>query len=554
MTQSEALDILKLGKNVFLTGSAGSGKTYVLRQYIDYVRSHDVEIAVTASTGIAATHMNGVTIHSWTGLGIRDSLSPMDLESMEEKQYLWKRFERTKILVIDEVSMLHHFRLDLVDRICRSFKRTDKPFGGMQVILAGDFFQLPPVSRNGEEPAYFVYHSNAWKNMGLTICYLHEEHRHKDKAFLEVLNGIRRNLVSDESLAHLETRKNASLDNAIRPTKLYTHNIDVGRVNDVELEKLSGETHTYHMKGSGNPHLVESLKKSTLAPEVLRLKKNAQVMFVKNNYEEGYVNGTQGVVEGFDADGIPLVRTFSGELITAEPVDWQIEDGGRVLASITQIPLRLAWAITVHKSQGMSLDAAEIDLSKSFEKGMGYVALSRVRSLKGLSLLGLNPMALEVDQQIVLYDKSLQEESSSARELFVQVREGERLRLQKEFIIRIAPKGKGKKEAKVVPHHLTKNLLKEHKSLKEIAKEREVKVETILTHIEKLKAEGETLDIEYLKEKEFSDARFEKIAEAFADSFKKVGDYRLAPVKNALGSGFSYEEVRLARLFIEGAY
>ena len=151
MTQAEALDILKMGKNVFLTGPAGSGKTHVVNAYVHYLKSHAVDVAVTASTGIAATHIGGQTIHSWSGLGIRDMLSDRDIDDMMQKQYLYKRFEKTKVLVVDEVSMLHHFRLDLVEWICRQMKHNDKPFGGMQVILCGDFFQLPPVTRGAPQ-------------------------------------------------------------------------------------------------------------------------------------------------------------------------------------------------------------------------------------------------------------------------------------------------------------------------------------------------------------------------------------------------------------------
>ena len=147
MLQSEALDILKMGRNVFLTGPAGSGKTHVLNAYVQYLKSHAVYVAVTASTGIAATHLGGQTIHSWSGLGVRDKLTDRDIEDLMERQYLYKRFDRTKVLIIDEVSMLHHFRLDLIEWICRQMKHNEKPFGGMQIILSGDFFQLPPVTR-----------------------------------------------------------------------------------------------------------------------------------------------------------------------------------------------------------------------------------------------------------------------------------------------------------------------------------------------------------------------------------------------------------------------
>lgn len=548
MTQQEALDILKMGHNVYLTGSAGSGKTYVLNQYINYLKKHEVDVGVTASTGIAATHMNGTTIHSWSGLGIRDTVSPADLDAMEEKQYLWKRFQNARVLIIDEISMMHHFRLDLVEKICKFFKRNEKPFGGIQVILCGDFFQLPPVARRGEDEAHFVYHSNAWDNMDIKVCYLHEQHRQHDADFIQVLNDIRASSVSAETLNLLTARYNKEPDTTVRATKLYTHNIDVDKINDVELEKLEGELHTYSMTERGRDHLIETIKKSCLAPGILRIKKGAHVMFVKNNTEAGYANGTLGTVVGFDFDDTPIVETASGKRITATPIEWDIQEEGRVLAGITQVPLRLAWAITVHKSQGMSLDAVEVDLSKSFERGMGYVALSRVRTLKGLKLLGLNDVALEVHEEVLGFDKTLQKESEKTRALLKQFTKTQLDAVHTKVIELLAPI---KKIPKIPSHQITKHLVLAKKSLKEIAKERDLSIDTILEHLEKLKLEENVPDMKYLKLDAFTDVRFKKIAEAFSVAFKKEGDLRLGPVKNMLGSGFSYDEIRLARLFIE---
>ena len=170
MKQQEALDILKLGNNAFITGMAGSGKTHLLNQYIDYLQQHKVGVAITASTGIAATHLGGQTIHSWSGLGIKDSLNKHDIEVLSEKSYLRKRYANTDVLIIDEISMLHHFRLDLVDKIAREMKGVDMPFGGMQVILCGDFFQLPPVSRGEEPESRFAYDSLVWEDLNLKVC------------------------------------------------------------------------------------------------------------------------------------------------------------------------------------------------------------------------------------------------------------------------------------------------------------------------------------------------------------------------------------------------
>lgn len=549
MTQKEALDILKLGHNVYLTGSAGSGKTYLLNQYIDYLKKHNVPLAVTASTGIAATHLNGMTIHSWSGLGIKDSLSDSDIDEIESRKYLWDRFHNTKVLIIDEVSMLHHFRLDLVERVVRTIRRNNLPFGGMQVILCGDFFQLPPISRAGEPQAHFVYKSNAWQEMNLKVCYLHEQYRQADDDhLLRVLDDIRSNSVSEKTKDHLRSRY-SKVSMGGESTKLYTHNIDVDGVNNRELDLIKDSTHEYEMTSRGNPNLVITLKKSCLAPEVLYLKKGSLVMFVKNNYESGYVNGTLGKVVDFDSAG-PVVETKSGKRITASPASWAIEEDGKVKAEISQVPLRLAWAITVHKSQGMSLDAVEVDLSKSFEPGMGYVALSRARTLKGLTLLGLNKMALQVHDKILEFDKELRHNSMILGDVLRQMNQKEKERMQDEYLESIAPKdGKKKKKKKVPTVDQTMSLILEKLSLKEISEKRGMTVGTIIGHIEDLIQTGK-LDrevVEYLKPES---KRFDKIHKAFEAVYKKTGSLSLTPVRNLLGSGFSFDELRLARLFI----
>ncbi|HYC34362.1 MAG TPA: helix-turn-helix domain-containing protein, partial [Candidatus Paceibacterota bacterium] len=272
----------------------------------------------------------------------------------------------------------------------------------------------------------------------------------------------------------------------------------------------------------------------------------ARVMFVKNSLDRGYVNGTLGIVEKFDESGYPVVLTSSGKKIIAEPEVWVIEEEGKIKAEARQVPLRLAWAITVHKSQGMSLDAAEIDLSKSFAPGMGYVALSRVRTLKGLKLLGFNHRALQIHPEIIEVDQSLRKESKKALIYLEEKGKKEIEKLQKEFVERNASK---KKDVELSTHQKTKLLLDQKVPLKEIAKARNLKEETIIEHIEALKDEGEELDISYLK-KIFKPKDFEAIEAAFQKSFKNHGDYRLAPVKMILKDKFSYKDLRLARLFI----
>lgn len=408
MTQTTALKALKQGYNIFLTGAAGSGKTFVLNKYIEHLKKRDISVAVTASTGIAATHMNGMTIHAWSGMWVLNSLSESELKKIGRNARVRKRIKLAKVLVIDEVSMLHAYQLDMIDAICRRFLDRHKPFGGLQVVLCGDFFQLPPIQEKFDEPAQFVFASNAWKEAKFKVCYLEEQHRQKNDCLTDVLNSIRRGKAGEQEVKALSSRLQAILVEEIKPTRLFSHNVEANQVNNLELNNLEGDVLVYEMRFRGNDHLVTVLKNSCLAPETLSLKIGAQVMFVKNNFEVGYVNGTTGVIESFDPETkMPIVRTLAGKIFTASPETWSIAEEETVLASVRQVPLRLAWAITIHKSQGMSLDLAEIDLAKAFEFGMGYVALSRVRTMDGLRLLGLNKRALEVNPQILEMDASI---------------------------------------------------------------------------------------------------------------------------------------------------
>jgi len=547
MTQQEALEILKQGHNAFITGAAGSGKTHLLNEYIKYLKQHKVGLGITASTGIAATHMGGMTIHAWSGLGIRDRLTKQDIADLSEKSYLWKRFEEAKVLIIDEVSMLHHFRLDLLDRLARNFKGVNAPFGGLQVIFCGDFFQLPPVSRSGEPPASFAYEAQVWQDLDLKICYLEEQWRQKDQAYLKLLSAIRSGEMETEAIELLQSRFGQTIE-AVDPTRLYTHNADVDVENERELAKIDGHLVELAMRATGRENLSAILKKGCLAPENLRLKKGAKVMFVKNNFEVGYVNGTLGVVEECDYFGVK-VRVRSGKLIKVEPASWSIEEDGKIKAQITQYPLRLAWAITVHKSQGMSLDAAEVDLSQSFERGMGYVALSRVRSLSGLILRGLNDMALRVSEEVLERDAEFRVVSKKMVAELQQMSAEQKAKAEKEFLMRIGA-DKDKKDKKPDTVSETKKLAEAGWPVAKIAQERGLKPETIITHLEEIKLRQPDFDFSVVR-KGILSARLKKIQTALrASGVEEGGGYRLAPAKIKLGSGFSYEEIRLGRLLM----
>lgn len=407
MKQIKALEILKSGASVFLTGEPGAGKTYVINLFTEWCRENGLPYAVTASTGIAATHINGVTIHSWAGIGIKKEITDHDMDLILSKDYITRQVLNARVLIIDEISMLNAKTLDNVERVIsgiRGTTLTGEPFGGLQVIFVGDFYQLPPVSR--DEAAQFAFRAKSWTAADPVTCYLTEQHRQDDEAFLGILKRIRDGKVIESDRVDLLNNTGKKKPD----TKLYTHNADVDRINSDELAKIKNPLHTYTMTGRGIPFMVDTLKKNCLSPEKLLLKLDASVMFTRNNFEKGYVNGTLGTIIGFD-QGLPVIRTKGGRTIVAEQAEWSIKEGEYEKAAIMQIPLRLAWAVTIHKSQGMSLDAAMVDLSRSFEYGQGYVAISRVCSLSGLYLEGMNDMALEMHPEVVKQDVLFRESS-----------------------------------------------------------------------------------------------------------------------------------------------
>lgn len=558
MQQEKALAILKSGKNAFLTGSAGTGKTYVLNQYISYLKERKVTVAVTASTGIAATHMNGMTIHSWAGIGVKEFITQGNLVSMKSKKYLKTHLEKVKVLIIDEISMLHLNQLNAVDVVLRYFKDDLLPFGGVQVVLCGDFFQLPPIGNQGEtSKEKFAFMSQAWVKANLAVCYLTEQFRQSDNELNLILNEIRTGEISKKSYAALKKASDNKLDAENEPTKLYTHNYDVDRINSEHLSKLSGAPKNFKAKTSGNKKLVETLKKSVLAGENLAFKIGAKVMFVKNDKEKRYVNGSLGRVIGFNDEGVPSVKLLDGRTIFAEKENWSIiDDNGKTLASYNQIPLRLAWAITVHKCQGMTLDAAEIDLSKTFEMGQGYVALSRLKKLEKLQLKGLNEMALRVDALAHKADLRFQELSEDVDNEFkleelelmskVFLRDNGGL-IDKKEITKHKNKLKEKASAKQSTYEVTLMHLKQKVSLKEIAETRGLTTGTIAGHLIKIIKDNPNEDLNFYKPKNV----ILKKVKAVYDDQPKSAPISLNAIYSKLGGTVSYDDIKLAVAFVQ---
>lgn len=438
MLQSDALMILDAGANVFLTGAPGAGKTYVLNEFIQNARARGASVAVTASTGIASTHINGQTIHSWSGIGVSTALTEQLLKLIRSRRR--RKIQSVDILVIDEVSMMHAWLFDMVDQVCRVMRRDPRPFGGMQVVLSGDFFQLPPVSvsnRNndvivpgpeyvaareryakaGRNPEGFVTESLVWPELNPVVCYLTEQHRQDAGELLTVLTDIRQGSVNDDDRTVLASRLGLVPPDDEVAVHLFPVNRQADGLNDLRLAQIQDDEHDFYAESTGPVNLVDRLKKNMLAPEHLVLKAGAAVMALRNDADRQYVNGSIGTVRGFAPEskgGWPIVEFENGNIVTMKQASWEMMDGETVLASVKQIPLRCAWAITIHKSQGMTLDRAVMDLRRTFAPGMGYVALSRVESLEGLYLGGINDRAFLVSSDAVILDSILRQRSDAA--------------------------------------------------------------------------------------------------------------------------------------------
>lgn len=553
MTQKTALSILKLGHTTFLTGAAGAGKSYVLREYITYLKKHGIKYAVTASTGIASTHINGTTIHSWSGIGIKQRLTAYDLDALEENQALYKRWNDTSTLIIDEVSMLHASFVDMIDAVAKHMRRSDKPFGGIQVVFAGDFFQLPPVVKNGdayENTSVYAFTSRAWREAKPVVCYLTEQFRQDDDSLSSILNAIRTGDVEDGHYEMLQEKTEVAHTGDY--IKLYTHNENVDLINEEEFNKMKGEVRTYEMISKGKAKLVASLKNNCLASEQLRLKVGAKVICIKNSPDRAYVNGSMGEVTSFDNEGAPVVSLVNGRRVTIKADSWKIEEDGKVKAELQQLPIKLAWAITVHKSQGMTLDRAEIDLSRAFTPGQGYVALSRLTSLDGLYLKGFNSQALMMSDLVRDADATFRKRSEQAEDALLKYNEKTLTDLSEKFLLEkggsvIAletPDEDDDIELKTASHVITKEMLAEGKTLKEIVEARGFSPDTIIGHIEKLLEQKEDIPFDSILPKK-------SVVVTVKKAFATLETTKLTPVYDFLKGEVPYQDIRIVRAFIK---
>lgn len=402
--QERVLEVALSGANVFFTGSAGTGKSFTLRAVISALRhKHGAEyVHVTASTGIAATHINGTTLHSFSAAGLGRDTVDVVCKKMVKNPGARKRWREAKVLVVDEISMIASGFFELLDKIGQKQRRSEQPFGGIQLVLCGDFLQLPAV-KGGDT---FLFDSPAWKRAITTTIQLKTVFRQREALFIALLQSVRLGKVTDEVDALLRSRVvDFTATGDIQPTKLYSHRADVDEENARRLAELPGQSISFPAKDSG-PN-ADTAAKSFIAPTSLALKMGAQVILIQNIDPPHLVNGSRGVVVGFDVRSHnPLVR-FCNSTHEIKPNVWEAKRGDELVVKREQIPLILGWALSIHKSQGMTLDLLETDISKCWDCGQAYVALSRATSLGGLWLLGYSRQCIKADPRVIAYYESL---------------------------------------------------------------------------------------------------------------------------------------------------
>ncbi len=419
------------GRSIFLTGKAGTGKTTFLK-YI--TRTTSKRFVVLAPTGVAAVNAGGSTIHSFFLLPLCPYLPDVKelvTEYQMPESYRSLRKDRVKILrtldliIIDEISMVRADLLDAVDMTLRRYRRSDKPFGGVQLLMIGDARQLSPVVKESERqymeqvyPSPYFFHSKALRRLQYITIEFEKVYRQQDLEFLDILNAVRENRLEGELLRKLNSRVGAACghgknaDDTSEPIRLMTHNRQ-GDVNSRKLDALPGEAVSFAAEVEG-----DFPENSYPADEMLVLKKGSQVMFIRNDSEGRFYNGKIGRVESFDSDDSVTVSDADGNLISVQPVEWQNikyaldEESGEIKQNIIgqfrQLPLRIAWAITIHKSQGLTFDRVTIDAGAAFAFGQVYVALSRCRTLEGISLDSpISPSAIYSDSDVSSFDEAM---------------------------------------------------------------------------------------------------------------------------------------------------
>lgn len=401
--QKEALEILDTDDSVFLTGEAGSGKSFVLRHFLKNKDSKNYPCL--ASTGSAAVLVGGRTFHSFMGLGILEGGRTGVLEKALKDKRLKKRLNQAEGFVLDEVSMLSGETLDIAEEICRTLRESDLPWGGLRVVMVGDFAQLPPVEKMGREKSWAFEHS-IWSKTNLIPIVLKQNMRTQDQEFLSVLNDVRRGEASQQVQDYFNRRTVDSFDELVG-TRLYPRRSQTDMHNLQQLSLIDSEHFEIKTEYGGAEAAVKRIREMAPIPEVLHLKIGAFVMLRTNDPKGRFVNGSTGVLKERSDDHL-LVELLNGRLVAVEKMTFQMLNAeGLPIAIATNFPLSLAYAVTIHKAQGLTVDKAIVDLRRLWEPGHAYVAISRVQRGENLFIEGWEPQSIRSDAKVQKFYESL---------------------------------------------------------------------------------------------------------------------------------------------------
>ncbi len=405
--QTTALEILSSENNVFLTGGAGTGKSTVIGEFI----KNKEGVAVLASTGTAAILLGGRTFHSFFGLGIMEGGVELIVERALRHRGIVQRLRKTNLVLIDEISMIGGTEFETAERIARKARGNSAPWGGLRVVVVGDFAQLPPVVRPSPGAEYpegkpWSFLTGTWRDTLFDSVVLRTIVRSTESDWNKILNEVRWGEISRQSMEVLESRiMPVSLD--FQGTRLFARRAQVEMLNQSRLQMLKGAAREYNTVYIGNAQRIDDLKRNAPIPEVLLLKEGALVMFRQNDPEYRFVNGTLGTVRKMGDQEI-TIELFSGKTINLKQTTYSVLNAeGESVATATNFPLNLAWACTIHKAQGATLDRVHADLKGVWEHGQSYVALSRVRSMSDLTLEGISARGFPVDPEVRSFYSSL---------------------------------------------------------------------------------------------------------------------------------------------------
>lgn len=424
--REDAVKALKLGENIFLTGKAGAGKTHLAKEF---AKSSKHNVALCATTGIAALNLGGETIHRFLGIGI--TTRPEQADQIIKKwarikrsskpwdKAKWKIMESIDAIVIDEASMLRRDQFELIEAVLSGVRDNGLPFGGVQIILVGDFFQLPPVVTEYDKKKFkdlkdpYCFQSVLWNFGSFNSINLTTNYRQSDLDFLRILNDIRIGKITDEIEEAMQSRLNQKFDGEIKPIKLFPFKADVATENIECLKKIKSPKYLSEAEYTGKDINVETLKKDCPAEDKLYFCKGAQIIMLTNEPNGKWVNGSMGIIT--DTDPV-MVKLTDGRIVKPEMFKWEKvihkmvgnKWTQEVVATMTQYPFKLAYATTIHKSQGLTLDYVDLDLTSCFAAGQAYVALSRVRNIEGLSLRGWSKSVIKTDPRVLKFYKIIE--------------------------------------------------------------------------------------------------------------------------------------------------